>query len=53
MVSINLLRGQRYDERLAHKRAKLELFAGVCVIASRLCVLGMDRHRCHSGNATA
>ena len=34
MVSINLLRGQRYDEHLAHKRAKLELFAGVCVIAS-------------------
>lgn len=34
MVSINLLRGQRYDERPARKRAKLELFAGVCVIAS-------------------
>lgn len=34
MVSINLLRGQRYDERLARKRAKLELFAGICVIAS-------------------
>ena len=34
MVSINLLRGQRYDERLARKRAKLELFAGGCVIAS-------------------
>ena len=33
MVSINLLRVQRYDERPARKRAKLELFAGVCVIA--------------------
>ena len=34
MVSINLLRDQRYDERLARRRAKLELLAGVCVIAS-------------------
>ena len=34
MVSINLLRGQRSDGRLARKRAKLELFAGGCVIAS-------------------
>ena len=34
MVSINLLRGQRYDERPARKRAKLEVSAGVCVIAS-------------------
>lgn len=34
MVSINLLRGQRSDERLARKRAKLELFAGGCVIVS-------------------
>ena len=34
MVSINLLRGQRYDERQARKRARLELCAGICVIAS-------------------
>ncbi len=34
MVSINLLKGQRYDEHLARKRAKLELFAGACVMAS-------------------
>ncbi|MDE0144562.1 MAG: hypothetical protein OXL95_01685 [Nitrospira sp.] len=34
MVSINLLKDQRDDERLARKRARLELFAGVCVIAS-------------------
>lgn len=33
MVSINLLKGQRYGESPARKRAKLELFAGVCVIA--------------------
>lgn len=32
MVSINLLKGQRYDEPLARKRAKLELFAGGCVM---------------------
>lgn len=37
MVSINLLKGQRYDEHLARKRAKLELFVGVCVTAS-VCV---------------
>ncbi len=37
MVSINLLKGQRYDEPLARKRAKLELFAGVCFMAS-VCV---------------
>ncbi len=37
MVSINLLRGQRDDEHLARKRAKLELFAGGFVIAS-VCV---------------
>lgn len=34
MVSINLLKSQRYDEPPARKRAKRELFAGVCVIAS-------------------
>ena len=34
MVSINLLRGRQYDERPARKRAKVELFAGVCVMAS-------------------
>ena len=34
MVSINLLRGQRHDGRLARRRAKSELFAGFCVLAS-------------------
>ena len=34
MVSIKLLKGQRYDEPPARKRAKLELFAGACVVAS-------------------
>ncbi len=33
MVGVNLLRGRRYDERPARKRAKLEVFAGVCVMA--------------------
>ena len=34
MVSINLLRGQRSDDRLVRKRAKSELIAGICVMAS-------------------
>ena len=34
MVSINLLRGQRHDDRLVRRRAKSELFAGFCVLAS-------------------
>lgn len=34
MVSINLLRNQRYDDRLVRRRAKSELFAGICVMAS-------------------
>ena len=34
MVSINLLRGQRHDGRLVRRRAKLELFSWVCVLAS-------------------
>ncbi len=34
MVSINLLRGQRHDDRLVRRRAKLELFSWVCVLAS-------------------
>lgn len=33
MVGINLLRGQRYDERPVRKRAMLEVCAGICVIA--------------------
>lgn len=37
MVSINLLKGQRYDKPPARKHAKLELFAGVCVMAG-VCV---------------
>lgn len=34
MVSINLLRGQRDEDRLVRRRAKSELFAGLCVLAS-------------------
>ena len=34
MVSINLLRGQRHDDRLARRRAKSELFAAFCVLGS-------------------
>ena len=33
MVSINLLRGQRYDDRRARSRSKVEVSAGVCVLA--------------------
>ena len=33
MVSINLLKSQRYDDRRARRRSKLELFAGICVLA--------------------
>lgn len=33
MVSINLLKGQRRDDRRARRRSKLELFAGICVLA--------------------
>lgn len=33
MVSINLLKGQRHDDRRARRRSKLELFAGICVLA--------------------
>lgn len=38
MVSINLLKGQRRDERRVRMRARLELFAGTCVLAS-VCAL--------------
>ena len=34
MVSINLLRGQRSGDHLVRKRAKSELIAGTCVMAS-------------------
>ena len=33
MVSINLLKGQRRDDPRARRRSKLELFAGICVLA--------------------
>ena len=34
MVSINLLKGQRHDERQVRRRSKAELFVGVGVLAS-------------------
>lgn len=33
MVSINLLRGQRSNDHLVRRRAKLELITGICVMA--------------------
>ena len=33
MVSINLLKGQRHDDRRARRHSRLELFAGICVLA--------------------